>query len=263
MYTLSNGTTFLVQQLTAATPGTSMFDGSDYGRASLALFGGGAANGRLWFRAKRYGAATNSLFVALINPGGNYPATTVTLNGAILEVRLRCVSGAITATAKNVADAVNAISTYAFPIVADYDRSTGGDALVSAVSSTALTGGVNPRIEAASQQFKWDLPINVNGGFFYFEQDVPVVIRQMGARFPTIAAPTLFQIWQVNLTPGLGLYEEAVPVFQRTLDVGDADNIGFSDARIPLLPYQALYVECALPGIINFHVRPDSRMPYP
>lgn len=264
MYPLSNGTTFLVQHATVASPGSSVFDGTDFGRASLALFGGGPSNGRLWFRAKRYGTAANSLLVTLINPGGTYPTTTATLNGVMVEVRLQTSAGTIVATARDVANAVNAVEAYAFPVVCDYDRSTNGLHVVSAVSGTALTGGVDPRVEAHNQQFKWDLPTNLNGGGFYFEQDDPVMIRQMGASFPTLASPTLFKIWIVNMTPGLGFYaNERVPLFERTLDVGSANNIGFSDGKSPILPNQGIVVECALPGIVNFHVRRDSRMPYP
>lgn len=262
MYPLSNGTTFLVQQATAASPGTSVFNATDYGRAGLALFGGGPANGRLTFRAKRYGVNANSLFVTLINPGGTYPATTVTLNGSVIEIRLRCASGVISATAKDVADTVNAVTGYAFPVVADYDRTTAGDGLVTAVASTALTDGVDPRIEGKSRLYKWDLPININGGLFYFEQEDQIVVLQMGARFPTLAAPTSFKIWTVNLTPGLGIYTtEKVPLFERTLDTSGLD-IGFTDSRSTLLPNQALLVECALPGIVTFHVSRFARTPY-
>lgn len=264
MYPLSNGATFLVQQSMAASPGTSVFDGSDYGRAQLALFGGGSANGRLWFRAKRYGTSANALMVALINPGGTLATTTASLTGTLIDVRLRTTSGVIQATAAEVANAVNAVRSFGFPVVADYDRTTSGNGVVSAVAGTYLSGGVDPRVEGDQTQYKWDLPMNSNGGLIYFEQERPVIIREMGANFPTIGGPTLFKIWKVNLTPGLGIYTaEKVPLFERTLDAGGAGDIGFSDARSPVLPNQALLVECALPGIVNFQVRLDSRFPYP
>ena len=263
MYELSNGASFLVQQMTAASPGTSVFDGSDYGRASLALFGGGPSAGKLWFRAKRYGVASNGISVALINPGGTFTATTATLNGAVVEVRLRTVSGTIQATAKEVADTVNAVRGNAFPVVADYDRTTLGGTVVTAVSSTPLTGGVDPRIEARNSHFKWDIPQNVNSGFFYFEQDVPILIRQMGASFPTAGSVVTFKVWIVNLTPGLAPYStEKVPLFEAQVS-STLTDVGFSDNRSPLLPYQGLLVTCPLPGLVNFQLRIDNRFPYP
>ena len=144
MYPVPDGLTFLVQQTLS---GTGVFNGTEYGRASLTLFREEPANKRLWFRAKRHGAASNVLQVTLTNPGGNYAHTTARLSGNMIELRLRTVGGSIVATAKEVADTVNSLPTFAFPIVADYDRTTDGDALVTPVVATPLTGGSDPRVE--------------------------------------------------------------------------------------------------------------------
>lgn len=260
MFPIQDGATFLVQQ---KVTGTGTFNGTGYGRASLALFGGDASAKRLWFRARRLGASGNGYAVHLINPGGTTSALNVRLAGAVLEVRLGRSGGALASTARQVADAVNAFAASSgAPVVADYDRTTDGDAVATAVAMTSLAGGVDPVVDWR-QQFKWAPAANAHAGLFLFDNDHELLVRQMGARMTITTDPTPFKVWIVNLSPGLGLAPgERFPLFERELTIADPD-IGFSDGKSPVLPGQGLLVECAAPGIVAFHVRRDSRFPYP
>lgn len=260
MFPIQEGSTFLVQQTVS---GTGVFSGTPFGRASLALFGSDASTKHLWFRAKRVGLWGNAYSVHLIDQGGTTAALQVRLAGTVLEVRMERAAGANVSTARQVADAVNAYAAAgSAPIVADYDRTTAGNTAVTPVAMTALAGGVDP-VRDWPSQFKWSPALNASAGLFLFDNDHEVLVRQMGARMTITSDPTLFKVWAVNLTPGLSpILAERFPLFERELTIAEP-NIGFSDGKIPVLPGQGLYVECAAPGAVVFHVRRDSRFPYP
>jgi len=260
MFPIQDGATFLVQQKVS---GTGTFNGTPYGRASLALFGGDPSTKHLWFRARHLGVSGNIYAVHLIDPGGTTAVLDVRLAGTVLEVRLARTAGVVTSTARQVADAVNAYAaTYGLPVLADYDRTTAGNTVVTPVAMTSLAGGVDP-VRDWPQQFKWAPAENAHAGLFLFDHDHEVLVRQMGARMTITVDPTPFKVWIVNLTPGLApILAERFPLFERNLTTAEP-HIGFSDGKVPLLPGRGLYVECAAPGVVAFDVRRDSRFPYP
>jgi hypothetical protein len=261
MYPINLGTTFMLQEVVS---GTGVFDGTEQGRAFITVNPLDGVDARVIVRAKRYGTLSNAYNVLFIDPGAgvNYPTTRVALNGTTIEVRLRRTTVALQATAAEVAAAINAFADFAFPVVADPDPAGTGLGVVSAAGPTALASGQDASfVDLKGQQFKWTRAPNTNGGLFYFEQEDTLIVRSMLANMVVIGS-TPFKIQRVNLTSGLAaLSAEKAPIFDRTLTPA-APDIGVTDVRIILLPYQALFVTCAATGLVQMDARREARFPY-
>lgn len=98
-------------------------------------------NAILW-KAVAGGIAGNDVKIVLADPGANSQELAVSVVGKVITVSLATgEAGAITSTAKDVADAVNASETASALVVADASGNASNEAAVAAVAETALTGG--------------------------------------------------------------------------------------------------------------------------
>lgn len=241
MYPVGLGSVFMIQHRVTGTGG---FDGAtEKGRAHVTL-AGPLATGNVIIRAKRYGTALNGYSVQFLDPGAGvtWPATTVSQNGAVISVKLRRTAlGGITATADEVAAAINAFSDYPFPIAADAASNT--PTLVQAVAATPLAGGLDPaRIDPARLQYVSTFA-NTHSGVFLLENYTDVIqIRKLQFKF-ALSSTAHLKVQVVNLTPGLGLTDEYGPTLDFDL-TPTIDDYGVTDLRDPLLPYQALTIQC-------------------
>lgn len=137
MYPSSVGTSFVIQQMTS---GTGQFTGADFGRARVTM-SHGDADSAVRVASRLYGPLGNSYSVEFIDRGAGVAVsvTTVELQGTALRVTLRRgTGGAPLANGIEVAAAINAFERCPVRAVAGGT----GLGLVTAVASTALTGGV-------------------------------------------------------------------------------------------------------------------------
>lgn len=261
MYPITLGDTFSVQQSVA---GTGIFNGTDFGRARVVL-GPFAGGGIIRVAARLYGTDANTYLIQLADPGAglNYPATTVELVGTTILVKLRrSTFGGILATPGEVAAAINGQTAVQFPIRAFAQVDTG---ICDVVAPVALTGGLNPNDISGTpaypnQQFQW-LRTNLNGGFFHFEQEEPILVRQFEAKM-LLSGPLTLTWSIVNLTRDFtAVVGEKIPVFVKDLTLA-APDITVTDVRIPLMSNQALVCDCAVAGLVRVVARREARFPY-
>jgi hypothetical protein len=260
MYPITLGDTFSVQQ---SVTGTGVFNGTDFARARVTLgpFGGG---GVIRFAARLYGTPSNAYSVQLVDPGAGvaYPATTVEQNGSVIKVHLRRSTIAILATPGEVAIAINAQMNFAFPLRAFAQVDTG---VCDAVAATPLTSGADPSEILGdelypNQLFKW-VRVNLDGGYFHFEQREPILVRQFEAKM-ILSFPTTLKWSIVNLTADfMNITAEKIPVFVQDLTLA-APDITVTDVRIPLMFNQALVCDCAAAGLVRVVARREARFPY-
>lgn len=255
------GVPFLVQEVVS---GTGVFDGTEQGRASVTVNPLDGINSRVIVRAKRYGSAFNAYTVKTVDPGVgiNYPATTVALVGSLVEIKLRRTVISIQATAAEVATAVNAFSSFSFPVCAEADPAGSGAGIVSAAGPVSLAGGQDPAFGPdPNGQFKWVRAPNTNGGFFFFEQDEPIVLRKFEARMLVTVNPTPIKFEVVNLNAarrpimaerGLLLEADMTP---------SQPYVSMNDIRDVLLPFQAILVTCTVTGFVRFSVQREGKFP--
>lgn len=262
MYPISTGNPFLVQQ---SVSGTGVFDGSEYGRAKATL-PNGDANAVVRLSARLYGSASNAYSVELVDRGGSIvvPTTVIEQSGAAIRVILRRSSVAILATAQEVAAAINALGL-AGGVCATYGGT--GNGVVSAASAVSLTGGVNPVDRAGNHtQYVYVHPVNVSGGFFYFEQEETITVRQFECKFQVPGGTYAVTVSRVNLNENLEpIMAESIPCFVHDLLTVDKPDIAFADVGILLHPRQGLLVTVdggGLPGVVRFDVRKGARYPY-
>jgi hypothetical protein len=248
MYPINVGKLFAVQQ--KVTGGA--FTGQDQGRAGVTLsaFSGGSSQLRL--RARRYGLASNVYTVQLIDLGSgiNQSTTKVELVGTLIKVTLRrsSVSG-ILATPTEVADAINNVLDYTFPVRAEIIGS--GSPLAQAVVPTALTGGLDPIIRANESQYIWDLGAT-DQGFFHFEQEEPITITQIGVKFLTPPSANL-EIKLVNLNSAFSpITNEDPRIITHAIDSTNNDY-WVSRGDYELLPQQALQVLFNASGYVTVY----------
>jgi hypothetical protein len=220
-------------------PGSGYFTGSYVGRASVDIGGGGTL---VRYRAQSYGTDGNNLTVEQYDVGAPtvVPTTTVQLTGTTaVRVILRRSSGAILATADEVAAAINNFQntnnpTQKLPVVAH----NGGTSVVSAAAPTPLTGGLDPQLVAPLA--KWTT--TSNGGLFYFDQTEPIVVMQMSCAFANISGSQTIQFQLANLDAGL----EPIAAETATLFSGDVSSsqpyVSFADSKFIMLPYQAFLI---------------------
>lgn len=267
MYPIQNGRSFLVQQ---SVTGTGRYASAAYGRA-LGRFPHGAAPGDsavVRVSSKLLGTLANAFTIAFLDAGAGVTVSTTTVNqlGSVFNVNLRRSSGALLATAQEVAAAVNAAN---LAIVASYEGS--GNGVVSAFTATSignLSVGVDPATRGANvDQYVWSLPVDVDGGFFYFEQNEPVLVHQFEALFNVASGgPYTVTVSRTNLDANLEpIIAETIPVFVwDSLTVARPDA-AFSGEAILLHPKQALVVAVTggLNGVVRFDVRKTAGYPYP
>jgi hypothetical protein len=118
--------------------------------ASLATGVVGSNNAITW-TAKTPGPSGNSITVTLVDPGGTTAALSVDVanNGLDITVSLARAASALSSTAQNVIDAIQANgAANALVSVANTSTSTGAG-IVAAVSKTALAGGAGDIITYA------------------------------------------------------------------------------------------------------------------
>jgi len=267
MYPIQNGLSFLVQQSTVAG---GAFTGAEYGRAigRFPLAAAPGANNVVRISARLYGLDGNAYRLQMVDPGSgvNNLATTVAEQGSTIVVTLRrSIAGGILATAQEVADAINRAR---LGVAAWYEGN--GNAVVAPQAATLINNvrsGVNAALRGPdAQQYIWSLPAAVNGGFFYFEQEQPVVAHQFEAKFDIPSGgPFTVTVSRVNLTPNLEpIPSESIPVFVWDQLTPSRPDIAIADMGVTLHPLQALQVvtSSSLTGIVRFDVRKSPSYPY-
>ena len=258
MYPIQTGNPFMVQQIVSGSGG---FTGVDYGRATGAV---GSGNNGLQLSARLYGAHGNDYTLQLVNAGAGVAVagTTATQSGNNVIVSLRRTTSAITATAIEVAQAINAIHC---GLAA---RHTGtGLGVVAAYGPTALmSGGYEPVLRGQpATQFLWTPAANVSAGLFFFEQEETITIRQFEAKFTISSGTHSVTVSRENLDESLQpILAESIPVFAWDHLTSTNPDIAFSDVGIIVHQNQALKVvtPSTLAGTVRFDVRKGARYPY-
>ena len=107
-------------------------------------------NNDLVFTAKTKGANGNAITIAYVNPGAD-GVIAVAVAGTAITVTLAYATGAITSTAANVAAAI-AANTAANALVSTANAAANdGTGLVTALTATPLTGGVDGTVAEAGE----------------------------------------------------------------------------------------------------------------
>lgn len=256
MYPVPVGVSFLVSQRVS---GTGRFNGSDHGRARSTV-ANVDPNAVVRLAARRYGVEANALTVEFVDRGvGNaVAATRVERAGSALRVVLRRgTGGAPLATAAEVAAAINGFAPETGnPVGAAY----GGDGtgVVSAAAPQPFAGGAAPATDRI-YSYRW-APANTDLGFFHVEQESPVLVRQLQARF-TVPSGTRRLI--VSRVPVNRAFEadlaEAVPLLDYAGLTTAAPDLTVSDVNWILPPGWALVAETdvSLAGVVRMDFRRD------
>lgn len=243
MYSLDTTGAVTVQE---EIGGGATFTGvTELGRAKLTM-------GQLRFAAKLLGTAANSYQVQLVDPGVNGTLRVRQL-GVLFQVTLARTAGSLSSTPQHVAEAINAAN---LPIVAAYTGST----LLTAVAATPLTGGLDP--VRVGNRFEWVRGTGVDGGFFYFEQQEPILIRSLGVRLATPGGLVNASFGRVNLTKSLEVVAGSyIPDREFQFDPTHT-FYSVGDMRLVLDRYEALVVKVALEGTVKVTVQRSTFFPY-
>lgn len=255
----------MVQQ---SVTGAGQFTGVDYGRA-LGRFPVSAASGTnsvVRVAARLYGTDANAYTVSFVDPGVDTANTVATQLGSAITVTLRRQSGAIVATAQNVAEAINRAR---LPISASYEGN--GNGVVATQGATHINNISNGADSALrgpnADQFIWSIPSSTDGGLFYFENDQQILVHQFEALFNVASGgPYTVTVSRVNLDSNLEVISgESIPVFVWEQLTTSRPDVAFSDVGIILHPFQALTVTVTggLTGVVRFDVRKTAGYPYP
>lgn len=258
----------MVQQ---SVTGTGAYDGTQYGRAKgrFPLSGEATINQVVRVSARLLGTQPNAYTLQFYDAGVGTPvtATHATANGSAITVTLRRKStGSVEAVASEVALAINQAR---LGIAASYEGD--GNGVVTPMAATPIGNlqlGVDPDLRGPNaDQYIWALPLNASAGFFYFEQDAPLLVHQFEALFSDLPSGlSSVTISRVNLDSNLEpIAGESVPIFVwENLSTARPD-IAFSDVGIILHPFQALTVAApeTVPGLVRFDVRRTAGYPYP
>lgn len=262
-YPIQSGNPFTVQQ---SVTGTGVFDGTEYGRAKGQVPNGNP-NAVVRLSARLYGVVPNAYTIQFVDAGAGVlvPTTSAQQIGAAIQVNLRRDPGlGILATAAEVAEAINRAHT---GLVATYGGT--GNGVVSAygpslANNTAV--GVDPALRGPNaNQFLWYYPANQSGGFFFFEQEEPLVLRQFEGTFTVLGGTQTVLVKRVPLNSNLEpILSEAIPVFVWDQLTTAKPDIAFSDVGIILQPQQAILVVTSTPmgGVVRLDVRKSARYPY-
>lgn len=258
MYPLNLGDEFEIQQRIVG--GT--FTGADYGRASVTLSAFAGGTSQLRVKSRRYGVSSNVYSIQLVDQGSGVTVslTTVQLVGSAIKVTLRrdSVTG-ILATPQEVADAINAVTDYEFPVRAEIVGS--GSPLASAVSATLLTGGLDPSVSGNNKVFLWDSG-STPQGFFHFENDFDsVIITQISFEFTSPPSADVV-VYRMDLTSAYS------PIASRTTKelvrpiTGSTPDFSLSNWNLVVLPQQAIQVVFNAGGFVRIVGRKRGRFPY-
>ena len=264
MFPTALGKSFMAQQVVS---GTGVFDGSEYGRAKGTVTNADP-DAVVRISARLYGTAPNAYTIQFVDAGTGVavPATTVEQVGALIRVVLRrTVELGIVATASEVAAAINNAPT---GIVATYGGT--GNGVVSAMSAQSINNdesGVDAVISGpSSERVLYYLPVNENGGFFYFEQEETLSIRQFEAKFVVSSGTYTVSVERVNLNSNLEIEStESIPNFVWESITASRPDIAYADNNLYLHPRQALRVITSgggLSGIVRFDARRTGGYPY-
>lgn len=274
MFPVATGKSFMVQQTVS---GTGTFNGSDYGRAkALRVDPVTSPNADLFFAAKLYGAAANAVTVSLLDqgPGVTVTGTTVAMVGNAMQVTLRRSSGALLATATEVANAINAFALSPIRAKAGGNGTGIVQPTGAPVALNATASGVDASVDAGVAEyqeiFKWVPPSNTHAGLFYFEQEQVLIVRQFEAKFTIASGTHVVEVQRVNLDAALEpITSEAIPFYVHDQLTTARPDIAVSDVRIVLHPLQAVRVVtypvgggAGLQGLVRLDVRREANFPY-
>lgn len=263
MYPTPLGLKYFVQQKIS---GTGTFDGTEYGRARRTVDSGVGANGIIAYAAKQLGTVGNALTIQYIDIGAGLTqaATQITQTGPVIKVILRRSSGALLATATEVAAAINAAATNLDPAYAIRARVTGtGSSVVAATSALAFTGGADPTIDR--NQYFWNVPTNGNGGFFHFEQEYPIWLLGVSGNFNVVYdGEVTLNVDRVRLNDDFTLQGESYSFFKYPCLTPNDGRISYTDVKQLVHPGQAIRVtlSVATAGYIGFDVMRAAEFPY-
>lgn len=227
--------------------GLGRFNGAEVGRPQRVI---GATTARVTIKAKSFGTDDHAFHTQFFDSGGTVPSTKIQwVDPTHMRVHLRRTSSAITATAQEVADAINADGK----LYAD----AGGTDVVAAAGDAALSGGVNAT--QTLTHYRLAPATGVHGGLFFFDGNDPIEIMQVSGRFD-LSGPLAVKVETVTLGPGLAPIEaEAVTIFTSTPDVATPSFIT-NDSRI-LSARQAIRVSMAASGVVQV-VAQHAERPY-
>lgn len=113
------------------------------------------SNNAITWTARAAGVGGNSATVTLVDPGGTTASLTVDVanNGLDITVSLARASSALTSTAQNVIDAIQANGAANALVTVANKSTSNGTGIVAAVSKTNLAGGTDP--EGSGVQNGW------------------------------------------------------------------------------------------------------------
>ena len=264
MYPSAVGFKFLVQQ---AISGTGAFNGTEYGRARRTIDPSLGADSIVYVASKLYGTASNALTIQYVDAGAGVTVSTTSVVqlGAAIQVLLRRSTGAVLATAQEVADAINAFTAYSSPAFGISARAGGtGAGLVAAIGPLAFSNGADPVRDGT--QFLWTVPTNGNGGFVQLENDFPMWVLGFTARFNVLLpGPYSVSVSRVRLNKDFTpITAEAVELFVFAGLTPDAPSIAYTDVKQVFHPGQGILVttSAALTGFFNFDVMRAAEYPY-
>lgn len=258
MYPAAIGS-FMVQQVLS---GTGVYNGTEFGRAKCQIPAGSPPDpdAVIDVASKVYGTPANAITISLVDRGAGItvPSTQVMQGGSVIQVILqRDATLGLQARAVDVVNAINAYQSFTFPVRARYGGT--GLGVMAATSSPIALNNVSTGMDPAtgpkdaggfSNVFKWTRPANQNGGFFYFEQTEDIILRQFEFEL-TVASNQTLKVSRINLDDGLEpIGAEKGPIFEADMSPAQP-RIALSDVRILLHPYQAVLVECAVPGMVR------------
>lgn len=230
--------------------GTGVFNGSTLGYAKYTYSSGGAS---FVVRSRALGTEGNAYSIQLVNVGTGREVTTTTakLEGVVLKVYLKRTTSAITATATEVVNAINALPSGNKFIAALVTAAT----IPAALAATPLTGGLDATGTAGL--YKFTPAANTAGGLFYFDQKTPWFIRGFAGSFSGVITPT---VSIVNVDDGLNVVSgESIVVYSQSL-AGSPYDFTYASIELPLLPGQALLVSAAAQGVVRVYARPEGML---
>lgn len=162
------------------------FTGVELGRPAISH---GAGNSQVLFRGRNLGSwMDNAFFVELKKPHQDVADTVAIYDeaGKKLTVVLKTTAGVITATAKDVADAVQKLAPLP-PILVTYGGT--GLGVVTALASTTFASTLDPT-NRRNVIYSFEHAVN-NGGLFNFNNNQNLIVKHFEAKLGASVAWTL------------------------------------------------------------------------